>query len=88
HTQFMPLTWLGWNYPGGDRLGNASIPDSILHDPAMIKKYGGYGVDANGDGKADPYDLEDAIFSTANYLSANGASKGDIEGAVYAYNHA
>lgn len=86
HMQFMPLTWLGWGY-GGDRLGNANVPKKILTDPKMIKKYGGYGVDANGDGKADPYDLEDAVFSAANYLSHNGAADGNIRKAVYAYNH-
>jgi cell wall-associated NlpC family hydrolase len=87
HMQFMPLTWVGWGY-GGDRLGNANVPESILTDPIMIKKYGGYGVDANGDGKADPNNLEDAIFSAANYLAANGAAKGKIREAVFSYNHA
>lgn len=88
HMQFMPLTWIGWSYPGGNRLGNASIPNKILTDPAMIKKYGGYGVDANGDGKADPWDIEDAIHSAANYLKANGAAEGRLRDAVFAYNHA
>ncbi|WP_191567441.1 NlpC/P60 family protein [Metabacillus idriensis] len=88
HMQFMPLTWIGWSYPGGNRLGNASIPNKILTDPAMIKEYGGYGVDANGDGKADPWDIEDAIYSAANYLKANGAAEGDLRQAVFAYNHA
>ncbi len=53
----------------------------------VIKKYGGYGVDANGDGIADPYDIEDAVFSAANYLSKNGAAQGDIKQAVFKYNH-
>lgn len=86
HMQFMVLTWIGWGY-GGDRLGNANIPKEILTDPKMIKKYGGYGVDANGDGKADPWDLEDAVFSAANYLAKNGAAEGNLRKAVYAYNH-
>src|SRR6185295_15221419 len=34
-----------------------------------------YGVDANGDGEADPYNPVDAIFSAARYLHAAGASK-------------
>lgn len=88
HFQFMPLTWIGWSYPGGDRLGNAAIPDKILTDPAMIQKYGGYGVDANGDGKADPWNVEDAIFSAANYLAANGANEGRVRDAVFSFNHA
>jgi hypothetical protein len=87
HMQFMPLTWLGWGY-GGDSLGNAKVPNKILTDPAKIKEYGGYGVDANNDGKADPWDIEDAIFSAANYLKANGAAEGRLREAVFAYNHA
>ena len=46
-----------------------------------------YGVDANGDGVADPYNPVDAIFSAARYLHAAGASK-SIGGAIFAYNHA
>jgi hypothetical protein len=46
-----------------------------------------YGVDANHDGKRDPYDPEDAIFAAANYLRANGAPQ-NWHDAIYAYNHA
>lgn len=87
HMQFMKKTWLGWGYKGGTRLGDADIPDSVLTDPAMIKRYGGYGVDANRDGRADPYDIEDAVFAAANYLSASGAPD-NVEKAVFAYNRA
>lgn len=52
----------------------------------MIAKYGGYGVDANGDGTASMWDIEDAIFSAANYLGESGAASGDIEGALLKYN--
>lgn len=45
-----------------------------------------YGVDADGDGKKDPYDPVDAIFSAANYLSASGVAK-NPELAVFQYNH-
>ncbi len=46
-----------------------------------------YGVDANGDGVADPYNPEDAIFAAASYLSAAGMPA-NTYGAIYAYNHA
>jgi soluble lytic murein transglycosylase-like protein len=46
-----------------------------------------YGVDANGDGKADPYNPVDAIFTAARYLNAAGASK-NVGNAIFAYNHA
>jgi murein DD-endopeptidase MepM/ murein hydrolase activator NlpD len=46
-----------------------------------------YAVDADGNGRANPYDPRDAIFSAARYLHANGASH-DLRAAVFAYNHA
>jgi Peptidase family M23/Transglycosylase SLT domain len=88
-TQFMPKTWVGWSYPGGTTLGD--LPDSVdITNPALIKKYGGYGVDADGDGKADPNDPADAIFSTAHFLAANHRPGEDWfapGGAVWQYNH-
>jgi murein DD-endopeptidase MepM/ murein hydrolase activator NlpD len=46
-----------------------------------------YGVDANGDGKRDPYNPVDAIFASARYLKAAGADQ-DLRKAIFAYNHA
>jgi len=46
-----------------------------------------YGVDANGDGKKDPYNPVDAIFAAARYLKAAGGDK-DVTKAIFAYNHA
>jgi murein DD-endopeptidase MepM/ murein hydrolase activator NlpD len=46
-----------------------------------------YGVDANGDGKRDPYNPVDAIFAAARYLRAAGGAK-NINQAIFAYNHA
>jgi murein DD-endopeptidase MepM/ murein hydrolase activator NlpD len=46
-----------------------------------------WGTDANGDGIADPWAPEDAIFSAARYLAAAGG-RSDLERGVFAYNHA
>ncbi|HXV05600.1 MAG TPA: lytic transglycosylase domain-containing protein [Solirubrobacterales bacterium] len=46
-----------------------------------------YGVDANGDGRKDPYNPEDAIFAAANLLRAAGAPR-DWRAAIFTYNHA
>src|SRR5947199_7647194 len=46
-----------------------------------------YGVDANGDGKKDPFNPVDAIFAAARYLRAAGGDK-NISKAIFAYNHA
>jgi len=46
-----------------------------------------YGVDANGDGRKDPYNPVDAICAAANYLKAAGGEE-DLYGAIFSYNHA
>jgi murein DD-endopeptidase MepM/ murein hydrolase activator NlpD len=46
-----------------------------------------WGVDANGDGVADPWNPTDAVFSAARYLAAAGGTI-DLYRGVYAYNHA
>ncbi|MFP5364957.1 MAG: lytic murein transglycosylase [Thermoleophilia bacterium] len=46
-----------------------------------------FGVDANSDGKKDPYNPVDAIFAAARYLKAAGADT-DLRKAIFAYNHA
>jgi Transglycosylase SLT domain len=46
-----------------------------------------YGVDGDGDGRADRWDPADAIYSAANYLRASGAPQ-DYRRAIFAYNHA
>jgi murein DD-endopeptidase MepM/ murein hydrolase activator NlpD len=46
-----------------------------------------WGTDANGDGVADPWNAEDAIYSSARYLAATGGAT-DISSAVFSYNHA
>ncbi len=46
-----------------------------------------WGVDADHDGRKNPYDPWDAIFAAARYLRASGAP-GDWGAAILAYNHA
>ena len=46
-----------------------------------------YGVDANKDGKKDPYNPVDAIFAAARYLKAAGYQQ-NVRRAIFAYNHA
>jgi murein DD-endopeptidase MepM/ murein hydrolase activator NlpD/outer membrane biosynthesis protein TonB len=46
-----------------------------------------YGVDANNDGRRDPYNPVDAIFAAARYLKAAGAGE-SLRRALWAYNHA
>ncbi len=46
-----------------------------------------WGIDANGDGAADPWNPYDAVYSAARYLAASGGAT-DLYDAVFAYNHA
>lgn len=48
-----------------------------------------YGVDGDGDGKADIMDPFDAVPAAAKYLCASGAGRGgaSLAGAIFAYNH-
>src|SRR4051794_7545398 len=46
-----------------------------------------WGVDANKDGRKDPYNPVDAIFASARYLKAAGYQD-DVRRAIFAYNHA
>lgn len=54
----------------------------------MPATFDSYGVDGDGNGRADINDVEDAVFSAANLLCANGA--GDparLATAIWNYNH-
>jgi cell wall-associated NlpC family hydrolase len=46
-----------------------------------------YGLDANGDGRKDPYNPVDAICAAAHYLKVAGGTK-DLYNAILSYNHA
>jgi hypothetical protein len=53
----------------------------------LASTWSAYGVDGDGDGRADRWDPSDAVFAMANYLHASGAP-GDYRKAIFAYNHA
>ncbi|GAE93057.1 membrane protein related to metalloendopeptidase [Gracilibacillus boraciitolerans JCM 21714] len=94
HFQFMPCTVIGWGYPTCQisSLGNANIPESALTSPSIINQYGGYGgVDGNGDGVVDMFNIYDAAYTAANYLSSNMNGSDETEAmrnAIFAYNRA
>lgn len=57
------------------------IPSSAIH----------YGVDGNGDGKVDLFDITDALYSMANFVKRHGWKPGLDRAAqlkvIYRYNH-
>ncbi|MGH2974961.1 MAG: lytic murein transglycosylase [Solirubrobacterales bacterium] len=46
-----------------------------------------YGLDANGDGRKDPYNPVDAICAAAHLLKVSGGNS-DLYSAIFSYNHA
>ena len=52
--------------------------------------FAAYGIDGNGDGRADILNDADSIHSAANYLAALGAADGDdgVRRALFGYNRA
>ena len=61
---------VGWDELRGSWAGGMGhtqfIPTTFLQ----------YGVDGNGDGRRDPWQIEDALASTANYLNQSGWQRG------------
>jgi murein DD-endopeptidase MepM/ murein hydrolase activator NlpD len=53
----------------------------------MPETWSRWALDADHDGKRNPYSPLDAIFTAARYLQASGASR-NLPAAIYAYNHA
>lgn len=47
------------------------------HMQFLAGNWSRYGVDGNGDGRADPYNVADALASAANMLRANGWRPGE-----------
>ena len=66
---------------------NVSTAGAVGWMQFMPSTWKRYGVDANHDGRKDPYNPVDAIFAAARYLKAARADQ-DVRGAVFAYNHA
>jgi membrane-bound lytic murein transglycosylase B len=64
-----------------------SSAGAIGHMQFMPATFKAYGIDGNGDGQISPWNLEDSIFSAANYLAANNY-KSNPRKAIWHYNHA
>ena len=87
HLQFMPCTFVGWKHPSCKGLGKGRFQKKIKQIPLLLKNMVVTGSMRNGDGIADPFDLEDAVFSAANFLSIAGVAKGELKKAIFQYNH-
>ena len=66
---------------------NVSSAGAVGWMQFMPPTWAAYGVDANKDGRKDPYNPVDAIFAAARYLKAANYEN-DVRAAIWAYNHA
>jgi hypothetical protein len=66
---------------------NVSTAGAVGWMQFLPSSWEAYGLDANGDGRKDPYNPVDAICAAAHYLKIAGGSK-DLYEAIFAYNHA
>jgi len=71
-------------YDGLDHVDRAVGPMQFI--PSTWERWG---VDANGDGRADPQQIDDAALAAARYLCAGHdmTTAGGWRAAVYSYNH-
>lgn len=74
--QFLASTWRA----------NATLGSSPPPGPPTASDSQGYASDANGDGIADIWSIDDAALAAARLLSANGAPL-NYQQAIFAYNH-
>ncbi len=70
--------------------GDAKYTHALGPMQFIPQTWAGYGADANGDGKADIFNINDAALGAARYLCANGGNLRTAAGqerAILAYNH-
>ncbi|MFC4076110.1 M23 family metallopeptidase [Salinithrix halophila] len=60
-------------------------PDQQDVIPESIRFFGGIGMDGNGDGKADPKDPLDVLYSITRFLRERGLSRNDIRIGLWDY---
>jgi len=75
---------------GGAFDGDSSVDRAVGPMQFIPSTWRAYGADGNGDGKADPFNINDAALAAAHYLCVAGGNLRTDAGqrrAVMAYNH-
>lgn len=62
-------------------------PDEEETNPAVIRYFGGIGLDGNGDGRADRTDDADLLWTIARHLLKYGTAEDDFAIALWEYYH-
>ena len=91
HLPWTLLAGIGMEETGHGRTTATSTAGAQGLMQFMPDTWARYGVDGDGDGRADIGNDADSAMSAANYLTASGVTTGGAGGvrrAIYAYNHA
>jgi hypothetical protein len=78
------INWIETDYGSNLNTSSAGAIGWMQFMPATWQQYG---VAADGHSHPNPYSPQDAIFSAARYLAANGAAQ-NLPKAIFGYNHA
>jgi membrane-bound lytic murein transglycosylase B len=77
--------------PAGTRLHGDPTWDHAVGPLQFIEStWQRWAADGDGDGKKDPFDIDDAAYATAHYLCADGhdlATAAGWNGGIFSYNH-
>ena len=65
-------------YVPPERWAGELNPDEAETNPAVIRHFGGIGLDGNGDGRADRTDDEDMLWTVAQQLLKSGTAEDDF----------
>ena len=78
-----------WQVESGKSMGATRRSSAGAMGPMqfMPGTWRGVGVDGDGDGVKDANNVYDALHGGARYLASNGADRGDIDHALFRYNH-
>jgi Transglycosylase SLT domain len=78
------INWIETDYGANLSTSSAGAIGWMQFMPGTWQQYA---VAADGHSQPNPYSPQDAIFTAAHYLAANGAAQ-NLPRAIYAYNHA
>lgn len=79
-----------WQVETGKDWSASSVSSAGAQGPMqfMPGTWRSYADDGNGDGVSDIGNAEDAVYAAANLLAKSGADSGNIDAALFNYNHA
>ncbi|WP_371261578.1 M23 family metallopeptidase [Bacillus sp. MUM 116] len=74
-------------YISPEKWAGLTNPNPSDENPATIQLFNGFGVDGNGDGKADSKNDEDVLYTFAHYLLSYGVDHENLKIGLWNYYH-